>query len=38
MIRYRKKAQQDVTLEVNGGIADQLPAEDSLPSDDELVN
>jgi len=38
MIRYRKKAQQVVTLEVNGGIADQLPAEDSLPSDDELVN
>ena len=38
MIRYRKKAQQDVTLEVNGDTTNQLPVQDSLPSDDELVN
>jgi len=38
MIRYRKSPQQDVTLEVNGGAKDQLPAGGSLPSDDELVN
>jgi len=38
MIRYRKNPQQDVALEVNGGIADQLPVEDSLPSDEEIVN
>ena len=38
MIKYRKSPQQDVTLEIDDGIVDQLPAEDSLPSDDELVN
>jgi len=38
MIRYRKSPQQDVTLEVNGGTEDRLPAGGSLPSDDELVN
>ncbi len=38
MIRYRKNPQQGVSLEVNGGAKDQLPAEGSLPSDDELVN
>jgi hypothetical protein len=31
MIRYRKNAQQDVTLEVNGGTEDQFPAESSPP-------
>jgi len=31
MIRYRKNAQQDVTLEVNGGTEGQLPAESSPP-------
>ena len=38
MIRYRKNPQQDVTLEVNGGTTNQLPAQDSLPSDEEFVN
>ena len=38
MIRYRKSPQQDVTLEANGGTTNQLPAQDSLPSDEEIVN
>jgi len=38
MIRYRKSPQEDVTLEVNGSTTDQLPAEDLLPSDEEIVN
>jgi len=38
MIRYRKSSQQDVTLEVNGGKTDQLPAENSFPSNEEIVN
>jgi len=38
MIRYRKSPQQGVSLEVNGGAEDQLPAGGSLPPDDELVN
>ncbi|NOR34381.1 MAG: sodium:proton exchanger [Bacteroidales bacterium] len=38
MIRYRKSPQQDVTLEVNGGTTNQLPAQDSLPSDEGIVN
>jgi len=38
MIKYRKSPQQDVTLEVNGSKADQLATEDSLPSDEEIVN
>ena len=38
MIRYRKSPQQDVKLELNGGTTNQLPAQDSLPSDEEIVN
>lgn len=38
MIRYRKSPQQDVSQELNGSIADQLPTEDSLPRDEEIVN
>ncbi|MCK4992975.1 MAG: cation:proton antiporter [Bacteroidales bacterium] len=38
MIRYRKSPQQDVKLEVNGGTTNQLPVQDSLPSDEEIVN
>jgi NhaP-type Na+/H+ or K+/H+ antiporter len=37
MVRYRKSPQQDVTLKVNGGTEDQLPAEGPFPSDEELV-
>ncbi|RLD71904.1 MAG: sodium:proton exchanger [Bacteroidetes bacterium] len=38
MIKYRKQPQKGVTLEVKGGMNDQLPADESLPPEEETVN
>ncbi len=38
MIRYRKSAQQDVSLEVNDKMELEHPANDSPPGDEEIVN
>ncbi len=38
MIKHRKQAQKDVALEVKGGMDDQLPADESLPPEEETVN
>ena len=38
MIRHKKSPQQDVSLEVNGREYDQLPADGTLPPEEEIVN
>ncbi len=38
MIRYRKSAQQDVSLEVNDKMELEHPANESPPGDEEIVN
>ncbi len=38
MIRYRKSPQEDIVLEVDGDIMDVLPTDDSIATEEEIVN